>query len=402
VKILPVALLAMCLSASIPADALLAQPVDSAAGLPSPSDIKEFDRARVLAEAEEFIAKQPLTLTSFPTTRSAGGLHDYYSQADYFWPNPNNPNGPYVNRDGMTNPDNFLGHRHALMTFSIQEPALVSAYLLTQDEKYAHHAVDHLRAWFVNADTLLNPSLPYAQAVTGAQTGRSYGIIDTLHLCEVAQSILVLRKHAMLDAADDKVITQWFADYIQWLTTHPNGVAEGSAKNNHAVCYWLQVAMFAKVTGDEGMLAQCRKRYATQLLSQMAPDGSFPAELKRTKPYGYSIFNLDQLTMLCQALSTPEHNLWALTLPEGQSIGKGLEFLSPYVSDKSEWLKRPDTKPDVMYWDNWPVRSQTWLVAGLALKEPRYIALLKQLKPDYSMEEVARNLPIRQPVLWVE
>src|SRR5438046_3976280 len=45
----------------------------------------------------------------------------------------------------------------------------------------------------------------------------------------------------------------------------------------------------------------CRKRFtATLVPSQIAPNGSFPLELARTKPYGYSLFNLDAMTAVCQ------------------------------------------------------------------------------------------------------
>jgi len=46
--------------------------------------------------------------------------------------------------------------------------------------------VKHLHAWFVNPDTRMNASLLYSQAIKGRFTGRSIGVIDTLHLAEVA------------------------------------------------------------------------------------------------------------------------------------------------------------------------------------------------------------------------
>src|SRR3546814_1544363 len=91
----------------------------------------------------------------------------------------------------------------------------------------------------------------------------------------------------------------------------------------------------------------------------MAEDGSFPLELERTKPYGYSLFNLDAMATICQILSVPEDNLWDYEAPNGQSIKKGVEFLYPYVADKTSW----PYDPDVMYWDNWPV-AHPFLVFG--------------------------------------
>ena len=361
-------------------------------------DIKEHERPRVVSVADKYLRESPVTITAFPAPGSAGGLHDYYSEADYAWPDPKNPDGPYVNRDGMSNPDNFNDHRHSLIRMSIQVPALTAAWMITGDEKYSRHAVSHLRAWFENEATRMNPRLLYSQAIRNKVTGRGIGIIDTLHLVEVARSVDVLRRHGQLTKDDEGAIVGWFADYLKWMTTHPYGIDEGQAKNNHAVCFWLQVAAFAQLTGNQTALDECRRRYKEQLLPQIAADGSFPRELVRTKPYGYSLFNLDQIVMLCRLLSTPEDDLWTFALSDGRTLRKGPEFMYPFVKDKSKW----PYKPDVMYFDQWPVRSCAWLFAGLAYHEPKYIELWKHLTADPTNDEVIRNLPIRQPVIWFD
>ena len=70
----------------------------------------------------------------------------------------------------------------------------MAAYKLTGDEKYAEHAVKHLLAWFVDPATVMNPNLMYGQAIMGRVTGRGIGIIDTLHLAEVARAVQVLEE----------------------------------------------------------------------------------------------------------------------------------------------------------------------------------------------------------------
>jgi hypothetical protein len=128
----------------------------------------------------------------------------------------------------------------------------------------------------------------------------------------------------------------------------------------------------------------------------MTNDGSFPAELRRTKPYGYSIFQLDNMASLCQLLSTPEHNLWDFQLPDGRGIRKGMAFLYPYLADKSTWPR----KPDIQAWNGWPARQPCLLFAGLALNQPDYLALWKKLPADPTDAEVRRNIAITQPILW--
>lgn len=40
----------------------------------------------ILARAEADLEKLPVTVTSFIAERSVGGLHDFYSEGDYWWP----------------------------------------------------------------------------------------------------------------------------------------------------------------------------------------------------------------------------------------------------------------------------------------------------------------------------
>src|SRR2546421_8281160 len=182
-------------------------------------DLRTFERARVLKAANQYLSEKPITVTASSSPRSAGGSHDFFSEADYWWPDPKDPNGPYIQRDGMSNPDNFVEHRRALMRLSVQVPALVAAWKLTKDKRYAAHAAAHLRAWFIDERTRMNPNLQYAQAIHGRTTGRGTGIIDTIHLVEVARAIEAMRPSGAFSVSEAKAIKQWFADYVQWVTT---------------------------------------------------------------------------------------------------------------------------------------------------------------------------------------
>lgn len=53
-----------------------------------------------------------------------------------------------------------------------------------------------------------------------------------------------------------------------------------------------------------------------------ALDGSFRLELERTKPYGYSIFQLDNMALLCQVLSKPGEDLWSTCSPTGAGFAR--------------------------------------------------------------------------------
>jgi alpha-glucosidase len=364
----------------------------------APIDL-DRERARVVAAARGYLAEQPITITASSSPRSAGGRHDFFSEGDYWWPDPENPNGPYIQRDGMSNPGNFNDHRRYLMRLSVQVPALAAAWKLTADRRYADLAVKHLRAWFVEPATRMNPNLQYAQAIQGRFTGRGTGIIDTIHLVEVARAAEALETAPGWNEAEKAALRAWFTDYLAWLTTHPYGVAERDAKNNHGTCWVMQVAAFAHLTGDQKLLDYARDRFKTVLVpNQVAPDGSFPEELRRTKPYGYSLFNLDAMATVAQILSTPADNLWTFELPDRRGLRRAMEYMVPFIRNKKTWPK----PPDVMYDAEWPMRHPSLLFAGLALNRSEYIALWSTLPADSKVDEVIRNFFVRQPVLWID
>ncbi len=363
------------------------------------TEIFKMESKRVLPAANIYLKEEPLTITAVFCERSAGSIHDYYSEGDYWWPDPENSDGPYIRRDGMTNPDNFVAHRQLMRRLSIQVAALASAYILTNDSKYSEKVLQHLLAWFVNPETRMNPHLLYAQAIKGIVIGRGIGIIDTIHLVEIARAIQILEKRQAIKLSIMNKIKLWFREYLDWLTTHEYGIAERDNGNNHSTCWNMQVAAFADLLHQEDQKQYCRNFFKEIILpQQMDRDGSFPKELKRTKPYGYSLFNLDAMVMNCQILSIPVDNLWQFYTADGKNIRQAIEFLFPYIKDKSSW----PYEPDVMYFDNWPVRQPALLFAGLAYREKKYLNLWKELDPDPTIDEIIRNFPIRQPILWLE
>lgn len=380
-------------------------------------DLAEHEKPRIEHVASAALAAAPRTITAARNPRSAGGPHDFSSEGDYWWPDPKNPDGPYIQRDGLTNPDNFVAHRQLMMDMARDVGGLAAGWKVTREPRYADGAVRHLRVWFVDAATRMNPSLLYSQAIKGRVTGRGIGVIDTLHLAEVALAVKALRGSPALTPELDAALTGWFREYLHWIRTHPYGVEESRAKNNHGTCWTLQAACFAALTGDEAVLAECRRRLKEEHLpGQMALDGSFPQELRRTKPYGYAIFNLDVMVACGVVLSTPAENLVTWSLPDGRSLAKGVAWLAPYIADKDRWLrevKRYDfvdnrpvrtdepVKPDVMYWDEWPIRQPFLVFGAIATGNRDWLELWKRLPADPTVEEVRRNFPIREPVLWV-
>ena len=371
----------------------------TSAAAPEP-DVAAIDRNRILVAAQDAMELEPITITAYRAELSDGGPNDFYSNGDYWWPDPDQPDGlPYIRRDGESNPDNFTEHRRCMNELRDAVAALGAGYRITGEDRFAAKAADLLRVFFLDPDKRMNPHLEFAQAIPGRTPGRGIGIIDTLHLIEIPPAIETMAGSPGFPGDVHEGLKQWFREYSEWMLTSDNGRDEAETKNNHAVAYWLQIASFASFTGDEDALEECRRRYREVFVpDQMAEDGSFPRELDRTKPYAYSIFQLDNMATLCQVLSTPEDNLWEFELPDGRGIRKAMEYLYPYLADKSSW----PLEPDVQSWEGWPARQPALLFAGLALDEPDYLELWKRQEPDPEDPEIRRNIAIRQPLLWLD
>jgi hypothetical protein len=103
------------------------------------------------------------------------------------------------------------------------------------------------------------------------------------------------------------------------------------------------------------------------------------------------------MATVCQILSTTEDNLFAFSLPDGRGFRKAMGFMYPFIKNKNSWPYAHDLE----YFEDWPVRQPSLLFAGISLAKPEYFALWSTLSPDPAVEEIIRNYPIRQPLLWI-
>jgi hypothetical protein len=366
-------------------------------------DLATLEQPRILRLAKQALELRPPAITDHIAANSAGGPHDFFSQADYAWPNPTNRNGlPYISRDGQSNPDVFSYHRMAMRNMKDVVAALAASYALTGDDKYVPKAAELIRVFFLDEKTRMNPNLEHAQTVLGHDTGNCYGVIDTLHLAELAVAVPFLEKSHAFPEAVDHGLKKWFSDYITWMKTSTNGLKEMNMANNHSIAYFVQMASFARFTGNQTMLQVSRDQFKEVLLPrQMGSDGSFALELKRTKPYGYSLFQADNVATLCVLLSTPKEDLWRWKSgSSGETPNAAVDFIYPYLADKGKWLADGRGK-DVMHWEDWPVRQPCLLFAYAAFGERKYFELWQKLEADPVDLEVRRNMAVTQPLLWL-
>ncbi len=296
----------------------------------------------LIKHADALLEEEPLSVMMKEKTPASGDKHDYMSQARYYWPNPDTPDGrPYVSRDGLSNPEINRLDRIRLGMTADRIKVLSLAWYFSGDEKYARKASELIKVWFLNKDTAMNPNLEYAQVAPGHfnDKGRSYGLIDTYSFVEMLDAVALLENSASFSKKDSKALKKWFAALTDWMLKSSQGVEESKAANNHSVAYDAQIIAFSLYTGDT---ATARKVISElpekRIFPQIKPDGSQPHELRRTLAYHYSNYNLEHLIDIALMAKSLGMSVDKATSPDGSNFYKAMDFLAAYVGkDASEW-----------------------------------------------------------------
>lgn len=297
-------------------------------------------RTRLIERADGALNVKPASVMDKKRLPPSGDKHDYTSYAPYFWPDPAKKDGlPYIMRDGRVNPETKQDADYGrMLRMATSVESLALAYYFSGDEKYAAHAALLLRTWYLDPATRMNPRLDYGQGVPGRATGHAWGIIDTVCLAHLPDSVTLLEGSKSWTKADRAGMQRWFGEYAQWLLGSGLGREEGAATNNHGTWYDVQVITYAVFAGrPETVRAIAQAAGARRIASQIEPDGRQPAELKRTKSYQYSLYNLDALFTLAAACRGAGVDLWHYASADGRSLRQALDFLLPYAAGQKKW-----------------------------------------------------------------
>lgn len=329
------------------------------------------------AEAEKRLHEGPWTVTSDRPTDLQLDLHDYYSEAPYWWPNPENPGGPYIRKDGLFNPARFTANKTALNAVADAVFTLGAAAYLLDDPRYAQRAARDVRTWFIDPRTRMNPNLDFAQAIRGVNQSRGTGILDGRVFIRALQGMDFLAQTGSWDAKDQAAVRHWFEDYLHWLTHSNNAEDQKSSGNSHASWWTAQVAAVSGYVENNTEQQMAFNYYREHIFPrQIRRNGSAPGEEARTRSLSYSAFNLEAYSMICRMAQVRGTDLWNVRAKSGATIATVIDYLEPYFSDPKKWAKEQisDFPNDGLYF---------LAFAGMGLKNPTYLALYRKLeRPD--------------------
>lgn len=332
---------------------------------------------RLRLEADKRLKEGPWTVTADRPKGVDLDAHIYYTEAPYYWPNPENPTGPYLRKDGQANPARIRSNQVSLAAMSDAVFTLGVSSFLFDSPAYGKRAAALVHAWFLNPKTRMEPNLDYAQSVPGVNNGRGSGMLDGRPLVRAIQGMEFLEQTANWDAKDQAAVHKWFDDYLRWLLTSKNAEDERKSDNSHASWWAAQVAAVGSFVGDFKAQQQAFTYYRGLMPRQLSRNGSAQREEVRPSSLRLSAINLEAYSVICRiAQVRGVANLWTLRGKGGVTISTAIDYLTPSLLDPKKWNK--EQTGDI------PYDTLAFLVfAGMGLDKPEYIDDFRKLEhPD--------------------
>ena len=306
----------------------------------------------LVKRADKILTKKNPTVIDKELRSPSGDQRDYLSISRYWWPDESKENGlPWVRKDGETNPDTQTDavDRKRLGRMTNYVKTLSLAYFLTEEEKYAKKCASVLRTWFIDPRTRMNPNLKYAQCVPGNGKSRRSGILDGREIpLKVLDGVALIAHSRYWKKKDDECLKKWLNEYMNWLVSSPVGKDGARQANNHGSWYYYQLAALAYYNKDIPLIKDVVEKTKTIFESQLDERGGQHHELKRTRSFFYSCFNLDALTRIGIIAEKSGLSIWDYTC-DGEYGGvvfqKAIDFLLPVVYG-GKWDYKTKKKDD--------------------------------------------------------
>lgn len=254
-----------------------------------------------LIMAEVAAAMEPVSVVQKPKSFS-GNLHNYESLSSYAWPDPSNPSAPWTDRDGELNPEVNRYDRTRINDMSSRLSLFFNAWQKSGESRFKDAYFKQIDTWFLDKATRMNPNMEYSQIRVGADDnhGQPHGIIDAYVLTDVLRTLRAFDRRGELNKPRKKALVTWFSAFNDWLMTSNLAERERAQANNHSIACDVLIYDIALFTGNDVYADAIQDSFASSRLAvQIRPDGTMPGELKRTRAYHYSIFNLKHILDFC-------------------------------------------------------------------------------------------------------
>lgn len=290
---------------------------------------EEFNRT--IKEADTECNKAAITVTKKKKT-FAPNNHYYCSMGTYWWPDPDHP-GQYINKDGVANPETKDFDHTRLYELRDRCKTLSLAFYLTRDKRYYKKFVEQLWVWFADKTSYMYPNFEYSQVVPGqnGNRGRNTGMIESYSFNSVIESIRLVNGVKKIDKRTMNAVQSWFGDFAKWSDEGDFGESLHNANNNIGLAYDITLINMYLFSGQEKRAKEIADDFTDKRLNkQITKEGKQPTELRRTRAFSYSIYNLNRVLDYCFLVAYWNPNYYQ---EHKARIDAAFAFLGEYVDN---------------------------------------------------------------------
>lgn len=348
-------------------------------------DIKKFPKKydslpTFLKEARIIAKEKPLTVIDKEIT-FAPTMNYYCSISRYFWPNPDDPEGPYIIKDGIFNPEFSRYDGEKLEQLATKFQYLSTALYITGDVEFREACVSQIKVWFLDEKTKMLPNFEYAQVLKGVNKnkGQSYGLAELSRFLKIIESIMLLDHVMKLDEDVMNGVKEWFQEFLTWILDSHQWAIQSKSKNNITSTSYVTLVEMALFVDNLHIANKLAKEFKKRVLDvQIDKGGKQPAELERTLAYGYSVGNLNVIVDFCLVME----NLGGHFYKDNQKvIDSAFAYLYKFVGHRDSFPYQQISAWD--YYENSLLKNMTRL-CRMEGKKSKVKRLAKKVKFEES------------------
>ena len=298
---------------------------------------KYSNRALFLKETDSIVELAPLSVTDKKKTYAPNN-HYYCSISRYAWPDTNNPLGPYVIKDGQSNPEYSDYDGEKLDELAKRLQYLCVAYYITERSDYKRAAINQLKVWFIDKRTRMLPNFEYAQVQPGHNNnkGQSYGLVELSRFTKIVESVMLLDTAGGISRRERRRLKIWFDDFQAWLLKSKQwNYISNSNNNNITSSGYLALVEMSLFIDNLQVANRLANEYKEKIIdAQIEEDGRQPAELRRTIGFGYSVENLKEIVDFCLVMENMGGHFYN---DNQQRIDAAFSYLVQFVDNHKEF-----------------------------------------------------------------
>jgi hypothetical protein len=177
------------------------------------------------------------------------------------------------------------------------------------------------------------PNFEYAQVVPGRNQnkGRSSGFIGMYGFNTLLESIRLVNKKKVVEDELIDGLQHWFLSFARWADHHKYSKRLLKSNNNIGTAFDITLVNMYLFAGDERRAKEIADSFEdVRINMQIDEKGMQKAELRRTKAFSYSVYNLSHIMDFCYLVRYWYPNYFE---EHGSRIDKAFEFLLQYTDN---------------------------------------------------------------------